>query len=316
MRSLLLALALAPLLTFACSSDPTSGESSPDASSTTPPPPPAPTVLPDGAPAPPPDGGPPPNPDGGGPVDDGGNPGQPGVVGLAGIAAWDALSAAEKNEVKTGFRSFFLHQSVGGDLEDGAQAVGFKFEYATSGSTNLRPGLNGGLFSTPNGNPGGKVAEFRSMALANNATVRVAIMKFGYADIVAGKVAGAQTAYQAAVADIKAQGVRVLHVTPPFVYNVPAENAPKMQMRTWMFTTFPGDVIFDLQDVESTEPGSGTRCERGGSWEICNSIRSTSGCPSKNQGVDSASGQGHLCFNPHAQRFAKAFLYSIYLAGK
>ena len=267
------------------------------------------------------DGGAPGDPDSGAGPDSGGGggdggPAQPGVVGLAGIAAWDALGGAEKSRVKKGFRSFFLHQSVGGDLEDGAEAVGYKFEWAASGATNLVPGLNGGLFSTSNGDPAGKIAEFRTMALANRSTVRVAIMKFGYADIVDGKVAEAQTAYQAAVAEIKAQGVRVLHVTPPLVYNSPGENAPKMRMHTWMTATFPDDVIFDLADIESTEPSGGARCERGGAWEICNSVRSTSGCPSLNQGIDAPSGQGHLCYEPHAKRFAKAFLYAIYLAGK
>jgi len=245
----------------------------------------------------------------------GGSPGQPGVVGIEGIDAWDALDAAEKTRVTT-VQSFFLHQSVGGDLEDGAQAVGFRFGYADSSSTNLDPGLNGGTFFSSNGNPSGKIAEFRSIALANLATVKVAIMKFGYADILEDTVADVQTAYQTAVSDIKAQGIRVLHVTPPFVYDAPAENAPKMQMRAWMMVTFPDDVIFDLEDVESLDPTTGTRCEREGSWEICDSVRSTVGCQSQNQGIDSAQGQGHLCFDPHAQRFAKAFLYAIYLAGR
>ncbi|MBK7401458.1 MAG: hypothetical protein IPJ34_35695 [Myxococcales bacterium] len=243
-----------------------------------------------------------------GPVD-------PALVGLPGIAAWDALAPDEKAKTKT-FRTFFLHQSVGGDLEDGADAVGYKFEYVDSNYTALAPGLNGGLFASSNGNPAGKIAEFRKLALATKSTARVAIMKFGYADIVSDKVSAAQTAYQAAVADIKAAGVRVLHVTPPLVYAVPAENAPKMATRAWMRTTFPSDVIFDLQDVESTEPATGARCERGGSWEICNSVRSTAACPSLNQGIDAPTGQGHICFEPHAKRFAKAYLYAIYLAGK
>ncbi|MBL8714469.1 MAG: hypothetical protein JNL79_00625 [Myxococcales bacterium] len=242
-------------------------------------------------------------------------PGDPALVGLPGIAAWDALAPDEKAKVKS-FRTFFLHQSVGGDLEDGAEAVGYKFEYVDSSATSLSPGLNGGLFASSNGNPAGKIAEFRKLALATKSTARVAIMKFGYADIVSDKVAAAQTAYQAAVADIKAAGVRVLHVTPPLVYSVPAENAPKMATRAWMRATFPSDVIFDLQDVESTEPATGARCERGGSWEICNSVRSTAACPSLNQGIDAPTGQGHICFKPHAQRFAKAYLYAIYLAGK
>lgn len=246
----------------------------------------------------------------------GSNPGQPGVVGINGIGAWDALSAGEKAIVTTN-TSFFLHQSVGQDLEDGAEANGFPFEYSTSGATDLAQGLNGGLFSTSNGDPAGKIAEWRSMALANAGNgLRVAIMKFGYADIVEGKAAGAQTSYQAAVADIKAAGVRVLHVTPPFVYNVPAENAPKMATRTWMMETFKDDIIFDLEDVESTNPDDNSRCERGGSWEICDNVRSTGGCPSKSQGVDAPSGQGHICFDPHAQRLSKAFLYAIYLAAK
>lgn len=246
---------------------------------------------------------------------DTGTPGAPGLVGLAGFAAWEALEASEKAKVKT-FRSFFLHQSVGADLEDGAEAVGYKFEYVDSASTTLAAGLNGGLFSSSNGDPIGKIAEFRKLALATKSSTRVAIMKFGYADIVSEKVAGAQTSYQSAVADIKAAGVRVLHVTPPFVYAVPADNAPKMATRAWMRATFPSDVIFDLEDIESTEPSTGARCERGGSWEICNSVRSTAACPSLHQGIDAASGQGHLCFKPYAQRFAKALLYAIYLAGK
>lgn len=242
-------------------------------------------------------------------------PSLPGVVGLNGISAWDHLTATEKATVR-GHRSFFLHQSVGQDLEDGAEANGFSFEWVASGQSSLAQGLNGGLFSTSNGNPAGKIAEFRGLALRTASQLRVAIMKFGYADIVAGKAAGAQSGYLAAVNDIKAAGVRVLHVTPPFVYNVPSENATKMQTRAWMIQTFPDDVIFDLEDVESTEPSGGARCERGGSWEICNTIRSTSGCPSNSQGVDSASGQGHICYNPHARNIAKAFLYAIYLAAK
>jgi hypothetical protein len=236
------------------------------------------------------------------------------VVGLSGIAAWDALAADQKARVNTSMRSFFLHQSVGGDLEDGAQAIGYKFEYADSRATNLASGLNGGLFSSSNGDPIGKVAEFRAMALANRNGLGVAIMKFGYADIVADKLADAQSDYLAAVTALKAQGVRVLHVTPPLVYNAPDENTPKLQMRTWMLSTFAQDTTFDLQDLASTDSTSGARCERGGAWEICDAVRSTATCPSLNQGVDAPAGQGHLCFNPHAQRFARAFLYAIYRA--
>lgn len=240
--------------------------------------------------------------------------GSTGTIGTEGISGWDNLSSSEKKSVTT-FQSFFLHQSVGQDLEDGAGSLGFKFEYANIESTKLSQGLNGGLFNASNGDPDAKIAEFRSMALANKGNVRVAIMKFGYADIMEDKLSLAKTKYQSAVADIKANGIKVLHITPPLVYNLPSDNSPKMQMRTWMTETFKDDVIFDLQGLESTEPSSQKRCEREGFWEICDSIRSTNTCPSLGQGADAPTGQGHIC-QTQAQRLAKAFLYSIYLTGK
>jgi hypothetical protein len=250
---------------------------------------------------------------------DAGNPGTPGVVSINGIAAWDALPAVEQNKLKTGFRTVFIHQSVGADLEYGAEVNGFKFEFYQVAAPTALPitsnGLNGGLTLGRNGQGPQKVDDLQRIALANKAILRVAILKFGYADIVASTLAAAQTAYLNGVNAIKAQGVRVLHITPPFVYNVPSENAPKMQMRTWMMSTFPNDVIFDLEDVESTEPVGGARCQRGGSWEICDSIRSKPGCPSKEQGTDAPSGQGHIC-QTTVPRISKAFLYAIYQAGK
>ena len=161
--------------------------------------------------------------------------------------------------------SIFLHQSVGQDLEDGAEGSGFKFEYIDSSATSVSRGLNGGLFSTSNGDPRGKVREWRKLALAVAPQLQVAIMKIGYADVVADTLATAQAEYQKAVADIKAAGVRVLHITPPLVYNAPGENSPKMLMRQWMISTFSalagGDVVFDLADLESLDPNTGRRCE-------------------------------------------------------
>ena len=128
-----------------------------------------------------------------------------------------------------------------------------------------------------------------------------------------------KTAYLAGVKRIKSFGLKVLHVSPPLVFNAPGDNAPKMRMRQWMIDTFAanssttlGDVLFDLMDIESG--GSKGRCTRGGSWEICDHIRSKVGCASKGQGVDAPSGQGHLCFDS-AQRIAKAFLFAIRAAG-
>jgi hypothetical protein len=187
-------------------------------------------------------------------------------VGFSGIAAWGALTDLQREDVRS-YQSFFLHQSVGADLEDGAQASGYPFEYLASGDTTPNPGLNGGLFNASNGNYSGKTAEFLATAIANQATLRVAIMKFGYADVVEGSLGAAKESYLNAVAGIKSKQIRVLHVTPPLVYGVPEENAPKMAFRSWMIETFPNDIIFDLEDVESTDPAlargrSATACVR------------------------------------------------------
>ncbi len=232
------------------------------------------------------------------------------VVGFNGIAAWSTLSAAERARVDTA-RVAFLHQSVGQDLEDGVNANGVATDYVTSSGTVTAPGFSGGLFTTSNGNPLGKIAEWRAFALRNGpARLHVAAMKFGYADV-EGDLTSFESAYASAAAAIRAAGMRVLHVTPPLVYNAPSDNAPKAQLRAWMLSAFPGDVIFDLADAESVDPVTGARCERGGFWEICARVRSTAACPSAGQGVDAPSGQGHLCA-ADAARVARAFLYAVH----
>ena len=329
-RFLTLALA-ASLSSFACSKDESVTTGLDDAST-------EPVLLPDGAPNPLlPDGAPRPDssgidsgitdsappdtavadsgqpdvgaPDSGAP--DSGGPGTPGVIGNTGIAAWDALPAAEKNKVKV-FRTTFQHQSVGQDLEDGCEDNGFPWEYFGPGQSTLRDGLNGGLFAASNGNPGAKIAEWQAAGLRVKSTLRVAMMKFGYADVTVAMLPAAEAAYLAATNTLKAQGLRVLHVTPPLVFDT-SQNPPKMQMRTWMLATFTGDVIYDFQDIESTDATTGARCEVGGVWHICQNVRSRSGCASKGQGIDGP-GQGHLCA-AQAQRISKAMLYAIYQAG-
>lgn len=236
------------------------------------------------------------------------------LVGAGGVAAWDALPAAEKEKLRT-FGTLFLHQSVGQDLEDGAEAAGFKFSYYGP-DHQAAMGLNGGIFvdvkpGLANGNPAEKLAVFRDAVLRNKATFKVAAMKFGYADVRQADLAQVQAQYQRTVTELRGAGVRVLHVTPPLVFDS-AENPPKLAMRTWMLQTFASDVIFDLQDIESQS--GGRRCEVGGVWRICPDVRSTSACPSKSQGVD-GDGAGHLC-EKAAGRIAKAFLYAIHLAAR
>lgn len=252
-----------------------------------------------------------PNPGGGTPEV---GKGQPGVVATAGIAEWDNLASTEKNRIKS-WNAIFMHQSVGGDLEDGANNNGFKFEYF---DLNEKPnkGLSGGLFSASNGDPIGKIADFKKNALAHKALIKIAIFKFGYADIKDDNVESVKTAYKQLIDDLRNQipDLRFVHVTPPLVYIATKDegNAAKMKLGTWMKDTFKDkDVIFDLQEIESNNGA----CKLGSVWRICDEYRSTASCSSKNQGVDAPEGQGHLC-EKAANRISKALLMSIYNAGK
>ncbi|RYU97310.1 hypothetical protein [Emticicia agri] len=240
--------------------------------------------------------------------------GQPGIIGLSGIEAWDKLSSDEKNKIKS-WNTIFMHQSVGGDLEDGANANGFKFEYF---DRNEKPdkGLSGNVFSVSNGNPMGKMAEFKELALVHQSLVKIAIFKFGYADINDANLEQVKLAYKKMVDELRTQiqGLRFVHITPPLIYIVTKDdgNAAKMKMGEWMKNTFKDkDVIFELQEIESD---NGT-CKLGNVWTICNQYRSTTACPSKEQGVDAPEGQGHIC-EKEAKRIVKALLYSIYQVGK
>lgn len=312
----LASLALGPILGLACSSDPVGDGTSPTSTTT--------STAPDGAPLPTGtttatnDAGPSSD---GGPTIDANTPGTPGTVGNAGITAWLALTTAQRNTVRNGFKSLFLHQSVGGDLEDGANtpyaaggaagAETFKFEYY--GGSLGGPGLHGGLTSSPNGNGPGKVGDWKTASLANRTTLRVTNLEFGYADITDAALPNLKNVYLAAVNDLKAAGLKVLHATPPLVHDT-TENGPKMQMRAWMMATFPNDVIFDLEDLESTS-ASGARCEVAGVWRICEEYRVKGACTS-NQSSGDSDGQGHLCLQTAATKISRAFLYAIYKAGQ
>ncbi|MGL5004157.1 MAG: hypothetical protein ACRDAM_14555, partial [Casimicrobium sp.] len=99
------------------------------------------------------------------------------LISIGGIDAWDKLANDQRARLNASQRSFFLHQSVGGDLEDGAQAVGYRFNYIDSNANAIPLGLNGGLFTASNGDYAGKITEFRRLAIANRSSLNVAIMK-------------------------------------------------------------------------------------------------------------------------------------------
>ena len=58
----------------------------------------------------------------------------PGVVGFEGMAAFDNLSGAEKDKLKS-WNTLFVHQSVGGDLEGGCNVNGYGFDYIEASGT-------------------------------------------------------------------------------------------------------------------------------------------------------------------------------------
>lgn len=245
--------------------------------------------------------------------------GQPGVVGIAGISAWDNLSTTEKGRVK-GWHSLFVHASVGGDLEDGSQNNGVKFEFY-DGNT-LYDGPNGADWNSinnganiSNGEPEKKLAAFKREAIEQKAKLQIAIFKFGYADITDANVETVKTAYKQMIDELRTAGIkRFVHITPPLIYIVTKDdgNAAKMKVGQWMKDTFKAqDVVFDLQEIESDNGA----CKLGSVWTLCDKYRSTANCASKGQGIDAPESQGHLC-EKEANRISKAFLLAIYNAGK
>lgn len=239
--------------------------------------------------------------------------GQPGIVGLSGITDWDNLPKNEKDRIKT-WNAIFMHQSVGGDLEDGAEANGYKFEYFDLSSAPKGP--SGNVFSASNGDPMGKMEEFKKNILTHKASVNIAIFKFGYADINDENIEEVKATYKKMIDELRTQvsGIRFVHITPPLIYITSKDdgNAAKMKVAQWMKDTFKEkDVIYELEEIESNNGA----CKLGNVLRICEENRSTANCASKNQGVDAPEGQGHLC-EKAAVRISKGFLMSIYNAGK
>ena len=236
------------------------------------------------------------------------------VVGVSAVATWNALPAVERDLVRAK-PILYLHQSVGQDLEDGCEANGFKFEYVGPDTTSLVNGPNGGVFQdvghVPNGEPFKKMDVVRKVLKATKGAAKVVSFSFGYADVRDEDLAKVQAEYQKLVSEVKAAGGRFVHVTPPLVYTL-SENPPKQKFRAFQIATFKDDVIFDLQDLESTDGGK--RCEENGVWRICQGNRSVAGCASKSQGID-GEGAGHIC-ERKAREISKAFLQALYLAAR
>ena len=235
-------------------------------------------------------------------------------MGPSALPAFAALSEAERARIRS-TKAIYLHQSVGQDLEDGAEANGFKFEYVGPDTNQLADGLNGGIFTDvggiANGEPLKKMDVVRAALRRVKNSAKVVSFSFGYADIRDSDLGRVQDAYKSFVAEVKKSGVVFVHVTPPLVFSV-EENPPKQKFRAFMLENFKDDIIFDLADFESQDGGK--RCEVGGVWRICPGLRSTASCPSKSQGID-GEGAGHIC-ERRAKDIAKGLLYAFYLAGR
>jgi len=160
-----------------------------------------------------------------------------------------------------------LHQSVGQDLEDGAKAVGFAFDYYGPNQAEIGAGLNGGLFNDvgpiDNGKPLAKLALVERIAKRHKGKLRVMAFSFGYADVRDADLEEVEREYVRVAKAVEASGAQMLHITPPLVYDI-AENAPKMKMRSWMLSTFAGKPIFDLQRYREPRQWSALR----GRWRV------------------------------------------------
>lgn len=221
-----------------------------------------------------------------------------GVVGPDGVAAFDTMPAEAKKALR-GARVFFGHQSVGGNIIEGASALGYSFSSVSASSDFAMPKL-GEAPVAENHDPHRKISSFSELLLGAKIGLRadVAGFKLCYVDFGdVGKLAGLREKYVATMVAIKKEypALRLFHVTPPLTTKSAAENRARLGFGTWLKSTYAAkDVVFDLAAVESTKEG-GFACDEDGIAALC---------------PEYASDEGHLG-KQGAQRAAKAFLYAL-----
>lgn len=231
------------------------------------------------------------------------------IVGTGGVASFASITAADQTALKAA-HVWFTHASVGENIVGGASAVGFPFASVWSKSELAAHGLSETAdLGSFNAEPLKKITSFQNRMLQDDfgSAATIAGMKFCYIDFNTSTNLGTlQTAYAAAIGAIRAKfpTVRLFHVTPPLVpagASDVAVNTSRVAMGDWMKTTYgTGDVVFDLEDVESTD-ASGGACQASGRKVLCSAY--------------DGDGSGHLN-SAGAQRTAKAFLYALHLARK
>jgi hypothetical protein len=164
-------------------------------------------------------------------------------------------------------RSFFGHQSVGGNILGAVPAVYEQFDVKTPPVVELPATLSGGGLLHAgigtNGKPLSKIADFANKLGSEQAkTIDVAFMKFCYVDITTGTDVNALfAAYRDAMKDLQNQhpGVVFLHVTAPLTTDNPADNVQREKYNALMRSQYAASGrLFDLAAIESTRP-DGTR---------------------------------------------------------
>lgn len=209
-------------------------------------------------------------------------------IGFDGVQAFDAEVAdnAEANARIRQARVFFGHQSIGANTLEGMAALGFAAPWVHWDFPESADYNGGAYFGQEyvgqNGDPKGKAAAFRSFMIdaGYGGRVEIAGMKVCFVDFDddgagpavgdAAEMQALEQAYAAAVSDVREAypSVRLFHVTPPLVaadYWSVSRNGARVELGDWIQATYGGvDVVFDLQDVESTDPRDGAALRRGG----------------------------------------------------
>jgi hypothetical protein len=242
-------------------------------------------------------------------------------VGYDGVQAFDAeiAGSATAQGVIRSARVFFGHQSIGANTVEGMASLGFGDPWVHWAFPEDADYNGGAYFGQQmigeNRHPAGKVDAFRSFMIddAYGGRVDMAGFKLCFQDFEADgdgdavsnapELALLQARYAATIDDVRAAypDVVLFHVTPPLVAAAEwsaDQNATRVALGDWQKQTYGAtDVIFDLQDVESTDPSTQQRCTALGAWALCD--------------ANAADDHSHLSTGGK-ERVAKALMTMVY----
>ncbi len=179
---------------------------------------------------------------------------------------WVGLSTQDLNAVAA-MRSFFGHQSVGGNILAAVPGV-FTDHGVSAPPVREIPGpVTGGAILHDeigtNGDPRSKVTDFADDVRDGlGQEVGVALMKFCYVDITAGtNVSSVFAHYRETIAALQHEypGVAFVHVTVPLTTDSPGDNVAREKYNSLVRQQYADSGrLFDLAVIESTRP-DGTR---------------------------------------------------------